>query len=219
MHMPVVVGKTYRRTPVFSDRIRYLVLNPYWEVPSSIARRDILKLVKKDPEYLSRSKFRIYDGWGADPREIDPKTVDWKNIDAKTLKFRFRQDPGPQNALGQAKFMFPNKFNVYIHGTPKKKLFIEKVRAFSSGCIRCEHPLELAEYLLRGVSGWDRQAIEAAIASGKDKTVSLPEPVPVHIFYCTSWTDEDGTINFRNDIYGRDAKLEAAFYTAPPSTQ
>ncbi len=203
LSMPVVVGKNYRRTPVFSARMTYLVLNPYWNVPETIAREDILTAVKKDPGYLLKRNIVVLPNWG-DTTRIDPFEVDWSSFTKENLPYRFRQAPGSQNALGRIKFMFPNKYDIYIHDTPAKADFQRERRAFSSGCIRVEDPIALAAYLLRGNSRWTRQTIAAALDSVEDFVIRLPEPIPVHIFYCTAWVDDDGKVNFRYDVYDRD---------------
>ncbi len=204
LSMRVVVGRPYRRTPVFSDTIRYLVLNPSWEVPTSIAARDKLPLIQQDPGYLADQGYQLLQGWGTDERLIDPATVDWSAVTARNFPYRLRQVPGPLNALGQVKFMFPNRFSVYLHDTPSRELFAEDARAFSSGCIRLERPLDLAEYLLANDPAWSRPAIERAVAAGREQTVSLSRPMPVHLLYWTVWVDDAGVLQFRDDIYGRD---------------
>ncbi|MEZ5333652.1 MAG: L,D-transpeptidase family protein [Thermoanaerobaculia bacterium] len=212
MQRRVIVGRSYRRTPVFSDLIRYIVFNPSWEVPPSIAVQDKLPLIQKDPSFLAQQGFKVYSGWGAEG-PIDPATVDWSALTRRSFPYRLRQDPGPLNALGRVKIMFPNRFNVYLHDTPARELFRQSDRDFSSGCIRVEQPLDLAELLLRGAPGWDRAAIDRTVASNKTVTVSLPEPVPVHLQYWTSWVDADGEVQFRRDLYGRDALLDEALRT------
>ncbi len=216
MDMRVIVGRDYRRTPVFSGKITYLVFCPYWHVPPTIAVQDILPQVKKDPGYLKRQNIKVFEGWGADSREIDPATVDWHKINANNFRFRFRQDPGPNNALGKVKFMFPNQFNVYLHDTPARELFSRTVRTFSSGCIRLEKPVELAEYLLKGTPLGNRTAINEIIAKWQEKTVRLPEAVPIHLLYWTAWQTDDGTVHFRKDIYNRDIPLINALMSQPP---
>ena len=210
LDMRVIVGRTYRRTPVFSDNMTYLVLCPHWNVPNNIAVQDVLLDVKKDPEYLSRLGIKVLQGWGADMKIVDPATINWAEMNAQNFNFRFRQDPGPLNALGQIKFMFPNKFNVYLHDTPTRGLFAKTSRDFSSGCIRIEKPIELAEYVLKGDSLWTRETILRGIKKNIEQTVKLPLPIPVHMLYWTAWVSPDGAVNFRNDIYQRDnALLEA----------
>jgi murein L,D-transpeptidase YcbB/YkuD len=220
MTMRVIVGRDYRRTPVFSDLMTYLVINPYWNVPRKLTVQDKLPLIKADPGYLADQKMRVFSGWGVDAVEIDPSTVDWSKVTADNFTWRLRQDPGPKNALGRIKFMFPNKFDIYLHDTPSRELFEQPVRAASSGCIRLEKPVDLAEYLLRGYPQWTRPAILAAIDKGEERTVRLLEPIPVYIIYCTAWVDEDtGEINFRPDIYGRDRAVADALMSLPPTPE
>jgi len=217
--MRVVVGRLYNRTPVLSDTVRYIVLNPYWHVPRSIAAGEILAKVRQDPSYLARSKLRVFPISGPDAREVDPATVDWSVITSADLPFRLRQDPGPLNALGHLKFMFLNKFNVYLHDTPARPLFEETQRDFSHGCIRIQQPIELAVYLLRQDPRWNRDALLRALDTAVDRTVPLPEPMPIHLLYWTAWADEDGTIQFRRDIHRRDAPLLTALRAPPPSKE
>ncbi len=217
LRMDVVVGRNYRRTPVFSGNMTYLVLSPAWEIPPELAIKDKLPLIRKDPAYLGEQHIRVLSGWGADAREVDPASVDWRRVGVGNFRYRLRQDPGPWNALGQVKFMFPNKFNIYLHDTPAKELFAKSERAFSSGCVRVSRPLELAELLLQGMADWARESIRAAMESGKERTVPLPKPIPVHLLYWTAWVDEDGQLNLRKDIYGRDALVDQALNEAPPA--
>jgi murein L,D-transpeptidase YcbB/YkuD len=217
MDMRVVVGRPYRRTPVFSETIRYLVLNPSWEVPASIATRDKLPLIQADPAYLKSQGFSLLQGWGADERVVDPFGVDWSAVTARNFNYRLRQMPGPMNALGQVKFMFPNKFSVYLHDTPSRELFGEDVRAFSSGCIRLSQPIALAELLLRDDPNWSRAAIDRALAEGRERNVSLPRPMPVHLLYWTVWVDDDGVLQFRDDIYERDQPVLRELREDPPT--
>jgi murein L,D-transpeptidase YcbB/YkuD len=214
--MRAIVGRDYRRTPVFSDRMSYLVLNPYWHVPPKIAVDDILPKVRKDPGYLVENGFRVFRGWGADAEEIDPAGVDWATMTGRDFVYRLRQDPGPLNALGRVKFMFPNEFDVYLHDTPARALFDKTVRTFSSGCIRIEKPIELAEYVLRGDAKWTREAILEATDKRLEQTVRLPEQIPIHLLYWTAWVDGAGVVHFRDDIYGRDHLLDAALAEKPP---
>ena len=218
LDMRVVAGKTYRKTPVFSDKITYLVINPHWGVPNTIAKKDILPKVKKDPKFLKNQKFHVFEGWGDNTREIDSSMIDWNTVTAANLRYRFKQDPGPQNALGRIKFMFPNKFNVYLHDTPAKELFVKARRDFSSGCIRIEKPVELAEYLLRDHPDWPPEKIRSTL-TGSDvnvQTIKLPEPVNIHILYWTVWVEKDNRIFFSPDIYDRDNALDSAMQAPPP---
>jgi murein L,D-transpeptidase YcbB/YkuD len=206
-HMAVVVGKPYTRTPVFSDRIRYVEFNPYWTVPPGIAANEELPKLRKDPASLSAQGFEVVRG----NQVVEPTSIDWSRYGGGNFPFQIRQRPGANNALGQVKLMFPNEHNVYLHDSPARSLFSRNVRAFSHGCIRLARPLDLAEQVLRagGVSGWNRDRIDQVIASAKNTVVNLQSPLPVHITYMTAWVDGD-FVNFRTDIYGHDAKLLAA---------
>jgi murein L,D-transpeptidase YcbB/YkuD len=208
--MPAIVGTAYRRTPDFSGKMSYIEINPAWTVPPKLVREDILPKVREDPAYLSRKGFRVFEGWAEGAREIDIAAVDWAQVDGESLPYKFRQDPGPLNSLGRIKFMFPNKFDVYLHDTPDKGLFKRAVRPLSSGCIRIERPVDLAEYVLRGDPAWTRENILAAIESEKTYVINLPEPLGVHLLYWTAWLGADGRVQFRQDIYLRDEALRRA---------
>ena len=213
--MRAVVGRPYRRTPVMSDSITYLVFSPFWHVPHGLAVQDQLPLQRADPDYFGRMGMRVFRGWGADAEEVDPDSVDWSAVSPRSFPFRLRQDPGPRNALGGVKFMFPNEHAVYLHDTPARNLFERTSRAFSSGCIRVEEAAELTAWLLRGAPAWTPTAIRDAMGTGTERTVRLPEPVPVHLIYRTAWSGHGGA-RFRPDIYGRDEPVLAALETAPP---
>jgi murein L,D-transpeptidase YcbB/YkuD len=210
LDMRVVIGKPYHKTPVFSQDMTYVVVNPYWHVPPSIARKELLPKIKQDVSYLSRNKFTVFNGWGNGASEVDPTMVDWTRYSGADFPFKLRQGSGDGNALGRIKFMFPNRFNVYLHDTPSKALFAKAERSFSHGCIRVQHPSELAEAVLAEVPGWTLEQIKAAIASGERTIVTLAKPVPVHISYLTSWVNKDDTVHFRKDVYGRDRVLADA---------
>jgi murein L,D-transpeptidase YcbB/YkuD len=217
MTMKIIVGKSYRRTPVFSGMMTYLVLNPVWNVPQKIAIKDKLPLIRNDAHYLVNQNMRVLRGWGEDEREVDPATIDWASISPKNFIYHLRQDPGPQNALGRVKFMFPNRFDVYMHDTPNRELFEKTERTFSSGCIRIENPIDLAEFALRGDPKWTREAILEAIEKGTEQIVKLPRPIYVHLLYWTAFVNEDGALQFRKDIYGRDRKLDIALKEKAPT--
>jgi murein L,D-transpeptidase YcbB/YkuD len=218
MDMRVIVGRTYRMTPVFSDRISYLVFSPYWNVPHSIATQDILPQVKQNQAYLQEQNMRVFQSWAAEAQPIDPASIDWSRLSAGNFPYRLRQEPGPNNALGTVKFMFPNRFSVYLHDTPSRGLFARSVRTFSSGCIRLERPLELLDYLFRESREWTPAALRSALDTKREQTVRLPSLVPVHLEYWTVWAEDDGTVHFRRDIYGRDAGLEKALEAPPPGS-
>ena len=215
LSMKVIVGKPYWRTPVFTEKMTYLVINPSWNVPDSIARREILSKIGKDPSYLAKQKMRVLSERGFREYDIAPETIDWSQVTARTLSYRFRQEPGPLNPLGRVKFMFPNRFNVYLHDTPSRHLFSENVRTFSHGCTRIEKPIELAEYLLRDAPGWTKEKLLASIEEGSEQKVLIPQPLNVHFLYLTAWVDEGGTLQFRNDIYKRDPVLDEALRRKP----
>ena len=214
--MRVVVGMQYKRTPVFSDTVRYIVLNPNWHVPRSIAVEELIPKVQSDPSYLERFGMRLLTT-GPDPQEVDPTTVDWTSVRADSFPYRFRQEPGRLNALGRIKFMFPNSYDVYLHDTPSRGLFERAQRDFSHGCIRIEKPIDLAAYLMRKNNKWKREAIEAALDEGTERTIYLPKPMPIHLLYWTAWADEDGTIQFRADIHGLDQPLAASLRAPLPA--
>ena len=214
MNMRVIVGRHYRRTPVFTGRMTYLVFSPFWNIPPGITANDVLPQIRKDISYLATNNIRVFRGWGADAPEVDPATVDWSAITPRNNPYRFRQDPGPNNSLGLVKFMFPNRFNVYLHDTPARELFARVQRDFSSGCIRIENPVGLSEYLLADRPEWAREAITAAMRRTTERTVTLLRPIPVHILYWTAWATDDGTIHFRRDIYNRDQRLYDALVSA-----
>jgi murein L,D-transpeptidase YcbB/YkuD len=205
--MPVVVGKPYHRTPVFSDRIRYVEFNPYWSVPPSIAIKEELPKLRSDPEAVASQGFEAVQG----DRVISLVTIDWSQYGPGHFPFQLRQKPGANNALGRVKLIFPNPHNVYLHDSPAHSLFSRTERAFSHGCIRVARPLELAQEVLSasGVAGWNSARVDDVIASAKTTVVNLREPMPVHITYLTAWVDGN-VVNFRSDIYGHDKKLLAA---------
>jgi murein L,D-transpeptidase YcbB/YkuD len=211
LSMHVIVGKQLLSTPAFNSRLTHIIFNPYWAVPQSIASKEILPILKKDPDYLSKENLQVFDSWGADAQPIDPGGIDWSQYTQKHFPYRLRQLPGPRNSLGQVKFLLPNRYDIYLHDTPSRRLFNKSVRALSHGCIRVQKPNELAEYLLRDSAKWNPEAIAAAIAKQETRTVTLPQPTPIYLLYFTAWVDSDGTVQFRDDIYTRDVKLVQAF--------
>jgi murein L,D-transpeptidase YcbB/YkuD len=203
----VVVGTPYHRSPVFSHKMTYIVVNPYWTVPPSIARKELLPKIRKDPGYLAANNFTLFSDWSDGARVVDPFSVDWSQVSARSFGYKIRQGSGEGNALGRLKFMFPNRHNIYLHDTPAKALFAKTQRSFSHGCIRVEHPDELAAVLLSKQPDWSLDQIRRSIKSDKRTIVSLAEPLPVHLTYLTAWVNKDGSVHFRDDIYGRDAIL------------
>ena len=217
LSMRVVVGMQYKRTPVFSDTVRYIVLNPNWHVPRSIAVEELIPKVQADPTYLERFGMKLMTT-GPNSQEVDPSTIDWTSVRADSFPYRFRQEPGRLNALGRIKFMFPNQYDVYLHDTPSRSLFERAQRDFSHGCIRVEKPMDLATYLMRKNSKWGREAIETALDEGTERTIYLPKPMPIHLLYWTAWADGDGTIQFRTDINALDKSLANALQAAVPGS-
>jgi murein L,D-transpeptidase YcbB/YkuD len=209
LNMPVVVGTAYRKTPVFSARMTYLEFAPTWTVPPTILREDKLPAIKADPGYIAKKHFRVLQRQNNEWVEMDASLIEWTGMRAENFPGILRQDPGPWNPLGRVKFMFPNSFNVYLHDTNERQLFEKARRSFSSGCIRVEKPVELAQYLLKNVDGWDSRRLAAALQSTVSSRVDIP-PLPVHIQYWTAWVDADGTVQFRPDLYFRDLDLEVA---------
>lgn len=213
MEMKTIVGKEQRSTPVFSDTIKYLVINPYWYVPESIAVEDKLPLIKKDYNYLKENHYSLFKYTGNNKlEEIDPAKIDWSKIDKDNFNYLLRQNPGDHNALGRVKFMFPNKFSIYLHDTPGRYLFSENERGFSSGCIRIEKPIDLAEYLLADQEKWNREKIEEEMTKDKEKIVYLNKPIKIYLQYNTAWVDSLGNLNFREDIYNRDQKIMEEYF-------
>ena len=220
MTQRVVVGTPARRTPVFSGRMSYLVLNPSWEVPPLLAAQDVLPRIRADATYLENMGFSVYQGWGAEEQRIDPAMVNWARLSARHFPYRLRQAPGPENALGRVKFMFPNRHNVYLHDSPARGLFARQERAFSSGCIRIEDALALTKWLLNERSTIMRpERIRAILDSGLETTVRLDRPLPVHLLYWTAWVDDQGRVHYRGDVYRRDPPLIEALDAPPGSSQ
>jgi L,D-transpeptidase YcbB len=211
-HSRVLVGQRYRKTPVFSDRMTYLVLNPTWTIPPGILEEDKLPLIREDPGYLTRNNIEIL---GSNGQAVDPSTIDFHALTGRT-GYRFRMHPGPENPMGLVKFMFPNPHHIYLHDTPDHEDFDGTGGAVSSGCIRVERALDLTEYLLADAPGWDRPRIDATLGRPGERTLTLRQPLPIHILYWTAWVDRDGTAHFRPDIYERDAALEEALRSPPP---
>ena len=198
------VGRPYRDTPVFRDSVRYLEFNPTWTVPQTILREDILPRLKRDPGYLDERNMQVLS---FSRKPVDASTIDWHSVSADHFPYLLRQEPGPDNALGRVKFMFPNAHAIYIHDTPSKSLFDRSERAFSSGCIRVERPFELAELLLDDPERWDQQGIQQLLDSRLTQRVNLKQPLPVLILYWTAEADADGRVHFRRDVYDRDAPV------------
>jgi L,D-transpeptidase YcbB len=194
-----VVGKPDRPSPDINSRIVEINFNPYWTVPVSIVRRDLIPKMQAEPDYLGSNHIRIFDMKGG---ELEPRQINWYSDEA--VNFRFKQDPGTFNSLGSIRINFPNKDGVYMHDTPLKNLFGEDMRFHSSGCVRVQNVRELVDWLLRDTAGWSRPEVDGVIKSGERKDAKLKKPVPLHWVYVTAWATPDGVVQFREDIYDRD---------------
>ena len=194
-----VVGKPDRPSPEINSRIIEVNFNPYWTVPVSIVRRDLIPKMQTEPDYLTKNHIRIFDRKN---RELQPTDVNWETEEA--VNYQFKQDPGELNSLGAIKINFPNPHQVYMHDTPLKNLFGEDMRFHSSGCVRIQNVRELVHWLLSETVGWPRVEIDRVIKSGERKDAKLAKPVPLYWVYVTAWATADGVVQFRDDIYGRD---------------
>jgi murein L,D-transpeptidase YcbB/YkuD len=198
-----MVGKNYRQTPVFRGDISYLEFNPTWTIPPGILRNDTLPAIKRDPNYLASKNIRVIDHKG---NFVDPATVNWNKYKT-SVPYTLRQDPGPKNSLGTVKFIFPNKHFVFLHDTPHRELFSQKERNFSSGCIRIQDPLKLAELVLNNPVKYNRSELESIVDSRKTQRIHPSPKVPVVIVYLTASVNDDGKVRFYKDIYDRDQKV------------
>lgn len=203
----IIIGRDARKTPVFSDRIVNLVLAPTWTVTPRIARLDLLPKLQSDPSYLTTKGIRVFSDWSASAVEVDQTTIDWSKIRPNAIPFKFRQDPGPLNALGGVRFSLTNDFFIYLHDTPDRNLFSKSRRSFSSGCIRVKEVLALAMFALNGDPNWPEERVQQAMTGPESKVVKLADPLPVLITYSTAWVDDSGLLQFRDDVYGRDRRL------------
>jgi murein L,D-transpeptidase YcbB/YkuD len=204
-----IVGKIDRQTPILNSKINEIIVNPYWNAPVSIVRKDIIPLMRKDPQYLSNSKIRLI---APDGSEVDPTTVDWSTEEA--AKYRFRQDPGAGNAMASVKINFPSPDGVYMHDTPQQSLFGKLMRFDSSGCVRVQNVRDLVTWILRDTPGWSRQHFEQTIKTGETTPVQVTNPVPVYFTYISAWSTGDGVVHFRDDVYARDGVDELKISSA-----
>ncbi|MCC6983392.1 MAG: L,D-transpeptidase family protein [Bauldia sp.] len=207
----VVVGTIDNQTPIFADQIEHIVVNPYWNVPTSITGNELLPIIRRDPGYIARNNYQVFGRGGA---QLDPYGVDWSSVSANQVSIR--QRPGAGNALGEVKFLFPNQYAVYLHDTPSKNLFNNPVRAYSHGCMRVQNPWDFAAALLDAEPGMSFEGLRGQIGGG-EKWNNLTTPIPVYITYLTAFVDKDGQLVFRNDIYGHTAKIEEALGLDSPT--
>jgi L,D-transpeptidase YcbB len=216
--MRVIVGAKQRKTPMLSSVITTVILNPTWTMPPKLAKEDYLPKLQKNPGYLAEHGFSVYANWDAKTKPMNVHKINWKSYSPAAMShLKLKQDPGPQNALGQIKFDIKNDFDVYLHDTPSRDKFQRTMRALSSGCVRLGEPMALADFVFAGMPDWGAEQRKPVLDSLKTRFVSLTRPTPVHILYQTAWADENGTVHFRPDIYDRDAELLAAVARAAPN--
>ena len=209
MHMRVIIGKDYRQTPAFGSRLTAMTFNPSWYVPRSIFHNDMLPELKRDGSYLAKRNISVLDAPAEGRREIDPETIDWSSYDEKQFPYVLRQPPGSENPLGKVKFVIPNNYRIYLHDTPHRSLFSRQERTFSSGCIRLEKPIELAGYLLEQEPDAMPGQLEKYLSDTRTTSLKLKQSWPIYLVYWTAWADEDGLVQFRDDVYNRDTLLIA----------
>ncbi|MEQ8472131.1 MAG: L,D-transpeptidase family protein [Marinoscillum sp.] len=213
LEMEVAVGKPYRQTPVFSSNMTYMVVNPYWTVPPTILFQDMIPAQAKKPNYLTSLNIKVLNSAGA---EVNPSEIDWAGIKGRSFPYTLRQEPGPNNALGQVKFIFPNEYNIYMHDTNHRELFVKAERALSSGCIRLSRPMDFAYYLSSlQARPLGKVQVDEIVKSKSNQTIILSKPLRVHMQYWTSFVDERGVLNFRKDVYNRDERLKTALASEP----
>ena len=214
MTMKVVLGLPEWQTPVFSTAMSHVLFNVHWIAPDDILSKELINYMKADSNYLRGNNMTLWRRKGDSLQQIDPHTINLKQMDPKDIDFFLRQEAGPQNIMGQVKFLVPNEHSIYLHDTPYREDFPKNIRMFSHGCIRLEKPLDLAEYVLREYPTWNRERIDTVVAQQVEQSLLLKHPVPVHVVYCTAWKEKDGIVNFRQDYYGLDQRLGAALLQA-----
>ena len=217
--MRIVVGTTKDTTPILNATVEYMFINPYWNVPRDMVLYEMLPRIQHDSSYLARQNFHVLTDSGGEDREVSPDIVNWSSITPNNFPYRLRQEPGPHNGMGRIKFIFPNKFDVYLHDTPGRHLFEQQQRTFSHGCIRIERPIDLAVYLLRPDQHWNRDVFLRELEKKVPTSVVFPEKIPIYLVYWTAWADWDGTIQFRPDIYAWDALLSVAMRAPLPTKE
>jgi murein L,D-transpeptidase YcbB/YkuD len=205
----VVVGKPGASTVIFTRPMQFVVFGPYWNVPPGIIANEVLPAIKRNPGYLARQNMEVV---GASGKTIPAGSMSWGKYSGRNFPYIIRQKPGGANALGKVKFLFPNEYNIYLHDTPSRHLFGETKRSFSHGCIRVGEPQHLAEWLLRNDPAWTKDKIVKAMNAAKEQYVPLKNKIPVFIGYFTAYVDSQGQLNFRDDVYGHDARLAAQLF-------
>ena len=200
----VIAGTPDRSTPAVAGPLQSIIINPYWYIPRSIAINDILPLQKRNPNYLKSMGIRVFKNSKTALTEVQSNEIPWSKLNEDNFHYQLRQDPGDKNSLGNIKFKFANNFALYLHDTPKKRLFDQETRAFSSGCIRVDSAIDLADYLLQNQDDWSQQKIQEIIDSGDTIVIELQVPIPLYLVYWTAWVGSDDQVYFRKDIYGWD---------------
>jgi murein L,D-transpeptidase YcbB/YkuD len=200
-----IVGTPKNPTPIFSNSVKTIVLNPQWNVPKSIIQKEYIPQILRNPNILRKDKIEVYSGWGNDAVKVNPASVNWAAYRySKSVPYRLAQTSGTHNALGKLKFLFPNKFSVYMHDTPTKPLFLKDRRAFRHGCIRLQKPRELLETFASFEKNVDLEKAKKILEGTKKVYLPLDEHVPIDVIYLTAWVDYDGMLQFRDDVYGYD---------------
>lgn len=205
----IIAGTPERSTPAVSGPMESIILNPYWYIPRSIAVNDFLPLLQHNPNLLKKMEIHVFTNSQKALTEVQGDKINWKQLNEENFPYQLRQDPGPANSLGSIKFKFANDYALYLHDTPKKRLFYQETRAFSSGCIRVESAIDLAKYLLKNDNGWTKRKIRKIIDSGETVVLDLKTPVPLYLVYWTAWVGYDEHVYFRKDIYGWDQSQSA----------
>jgi L,D-transpeptidase YcbB len=215
----VIAGRVDWPTPITSGTLTDVAFNPRWNIPRSIAVREVLPLVRRDPGYFAREGIHVMSDATENAAELDPASIPWESIQDSTFVYRFWQEPGPRNPLGRIRFSVSNRFGVALHDTPNPERFRLRTRVFSHGCVRVAGAEALAAHVLRAVPGWganSEDSTEAVVSQGIERHVGIPQPIPVYLSYWTAWMDESGTLQFRPDVYGWDAELAAALRSSAP---
>jgi murein L,D-transpeptidase YcbB/YkuD len=214
--MKVVLGLPNWQTPVFSAVMTQVLFNSRWMAPEDIVEKELINYMKADSNYFRSNNMTLWREVHDSLVQVDPRTIDWPAMNEKTIDFRLRQEAGPQNIMGQIKFLIPNKFNIYLHDTPYREDFPKPNRMFSHGCIRLERPSDLAEYVLRDFPEWTKERIDTVIARNEEQSLFLKKRLPVHVLYYTVWRENDGSVQFREDFYGLDRRLGWVLQAAQP---
>lgn len=214
LYSRTIVGRVARKTPIMLNEMSNVVLNPPWNVPPTLLREDVIPKIKRDPSYLKRNGFTMYNSWSKNAEAINPEDIDWSMISNKDPQLRIQQSPGRGNSLGRFKFNMPNAEAIYLHDTPNHTIFNKDIRALSSGCVRVDKAADLAEILLTQV-GWNKTRINNTLSEGKTTYVNINKKIPVYLYYMTTWVNNDGVIQVRNDIYDYDKGSSAGQSNLP----